>query len=105
MHLLLIVTNAGKDHNRQLSVDLTDEGDQRNAVYFRHLKIDHGHVAVVLREPVRGLESIGERLTGMAFLTEVSDEESGDGGIVIDDEKLGKIAGGRSEERRVGKEC
>src|SRR5438477_439509 len=66
MHLLLIVTDAGEDHNRQLGVDLTDEGDKRNAVYFWHLKIDNRHVAIVLREPVRGLESIGERLTGVA---------------------------------------
>jgi hypothetical protein len=44
-------------------------------------------------EPLGGFESLGEELAGMAFLFEISDQELGDGGIIIDEKELDGIAG------------
>ena len=47
----------------------------------------------MMGEPGGGLESLRERLAGMTFLPKIGDEKSGEGRIIIDDEKLGGIAG------------
>ncbi len=39
-------------------------------------------------EPGGGLKAIGEGVAGVASLAEVGDEEFGDAGVVIDDQKL-----------------
>jgi hypothetical protein len=41
-------------------------------------------------EPGSGFKTVGEGFGGMTFLTEISDEESSDAGVIVDDKKLGR---------------
>jgi len=62
MHLLFVVTNPGENNDRKRRIQLADKGDERDPVYFRHLKIDNCYFAVVLGQPGSGLEAIGVRV-------------------------------------------
>ena len=95
VHLLFVVSDAGEDNDRECRIQLAHEGDERNPVYFRHLKIDNGHFAVVLGEPGSGLEAIGQSVTGVTPLAQVGYQKLGDARVVIDDEELGIFAFGR----------
>ena len=95
VHLLLIVTDACENNDGQSRINFSHEGNERDSVDLRHLKIDNCHVAIVLGEPGGGLETFGQSLAGMPALTEISDQKLGDAGVVINDEELRKIAVGR----------
>ena len=95
MHLFLVVTNAGKNNDWEGGIHFANEGDERDSIYFWHLKIDNGYLAVVFGEPGGGLEAIGQGTTGMAALSEIGNQELGDPWVVIDDEELGIFAFGR----------
>ena len=45
-----------------------------------------------MSEPGGGLKTVDQGMAGMSTLSEVSNEELGDGGIIIDDEKVKGIA-------------
>lgn len=85
MHLVFIIADSGEHDNGQFVVHFADESDERNAIHFRHLKIDNHHFAVVMGQPIRGLKAVGEGFAGVTFLAEISDKEPGDGGIIVDD--------------------
>ena len=93
VHPLLVVTDAGEDDNRKILAHFPDEGDQRDSIHFRHVEVDHDHVALIVFEPGRSLKSLGEELAGVTFLLEVGDEKFGDGGVIIDEEEFGGVAG------------
>lgn len=92
MHFLFVITDSREDNDGNFRIDFADKGYERNSIHFWHSKIDNHHFAVIVGEPGGCLESLGQRLASVAFLPEVSNEKSGDGGIVIDDEKLEGIA-------------
>jgi len=92
MHFLFVIADSGEDNDRNFRINFADEGDEGNSIYLWHPKIDNHHFALIVGEPGGCLESLGQRLASMAFLPEVSNEKSGDGGIVIDNEKLEGIA-------------
>src|SRR6202011_5172861 len=95
VHLLFVVPDAGENNDRKRWIRLSHKGDERNSVHFRHLKIDNGYFAVVLREPGSGLEAIGQSDARMATLTQIRDQELSDARVIIDDEELGVFAFGR----------
>lgn len=92
MHLLLIITDSGENNDRNLGINFADEGNERNSIYLWHFKIDDHHVAIVVGEPGGGLEAVGERVASVPALAEISDEELGDPGIVVDNKKLRTIS-------------
>src|SRR5437588_944334 len=88
VHLLFVVPDAGENNDRKRWIRLSHKGDERDPVHFRHLKIDDGYFAVVLRKPGSGLEAIDQSVASMATLTQVRDQELSDARDVIDDEEL-----------------
>src|SRR5712671_1314451 len=68
VHLLLVVSNAGKNNDWKRRVQVSHKGDKRDSVHLRHLKIDNGHLAVVFGKPGGGLESIGQGVAGVPSL-------------------------------------
>src|SRR5260370_16218243 len=92
MHLLFVVADAGENDDRKRRIQLSHKGDERNSVHFGHLKIDNGYLAVVLREPGRRLEAIGQSVAGVTALTQIRDQELSDARVVIDDEELRIVA-------------
>ncbi len=95
MDLLFVVTNPGENNDRKRRIQLADKGDERDPVYFRHLKIDNCHFAVVLGQPGSGLEAIGQSAASVALLTQISDQKFSDTRVIIDDEELEVFALGR----------
>ena len=47
----------------------------------------------MVSKPDGSLEALGQRLAGMTFLTEVSNEEARDTGVIVDNQELARIAG------------
>ena len=95
MHFLLVITNSREDNDGNCRIKFADEGNERNSIHFWHPKIDHHNFAVIVGEPGGCLKSFGQRLAGVAFLPQISDEKSGDGWVIIDDQKLKGIAAQR----------
>src|SRR5205814_7793025 len=93
MHPLFVVADASENDNRESLAHLADERNEGNAIHFRHVEIDDGHIAAVEFEPGGSFETFGEELAGVAFLLEVSDQELGDGRVIIDEEEFDGVAG------------
>ena len=92
MHLLFVITDTCKNDDWESGIHLMHESDERNAVYFGHLKIDNRHFAVVIGKPGCRLEAIGQCLAGVLLLAQLGDEEPTDGGVIVDDKELKRIA-------------
>ena len=93
VHPFFVVSGAGEDNNRQVPADLSNEGNQRDAIDFRHVKIDHNHVTLMMLEPGGGLEALCQVLARVPFLLEIGHEEFCDGGVVIDEQEFYGSAG------------
>src|SRR5438093_13145614 len=91
MHPLFVVSNAGKNDNRHVLTHLSDESDQRDAIDFRHIEIDHHDVTLIMLEPGGSLEAFREVLAGVTFLLEIGHEKFGDCRVIIDEEEFGCI--------------
>src|SRR5438105_13091262 len=89
----LVVADASEDNDGQGLAHFADERNEREPVHFRHVEIYDGNVAPVKFEPGRGFETLGEEFTSVTLLFEISDQELGDRGIIIDEEELDSIAG------------
>src|SRR6202165_2309304 len=71
MHLLLVVTDACEHDDRQSRINFAHEGNERDSVDLRHLKIDNCHVAIVRGEPGGCLAAFRQSLAGMALVAEL----------------------------------
>src|SRR5436309_14262773 len=90
MHLRFVVPHAGENYDWHVGVNLANKPGQSYAVDLGHFEIDDDDLAIVVREPGSGFESVGERIAGMTFLPQVSDQEAGNAWVIIDDEELGR---------------
>lgn len=88
MHMVFIVAHTGEHDDGYLDVDVADKGGQGDAVDLGHLEVYDDNFAVVMGEPSGGFEAVGERFGGMSFLAEISDEESSDAWVIVDDKEL-----------------
>ena len=82
MHLFFFITNPGKNDNRQTGLNFPDVVDERDAVYLRHIQVDHDDFAIVHLEPARSVEALGQSLASVALLLQISGEETSDRRIV-----------------------
>ena len=67
VHPLFVVSDAGENNDRQALAHLTDERNQRDAIDFRHVEIDHDDVTLMMLEPGGGLETLREIIAGVPF--------------------------------------
>ena len=93
VHPVFVVSNAGKNNNRQALTHLPDESDQGNAIDFRHIEIDHDDVTSIMLEPGGCLKTLGEVFAGVAFLLEIGYEKLRDCWVIIDEQEFGGIPG------------
>ena len=91
MHPLLVVSNAGENNDRQVPIHLPDEGDQRDAIDFWHVEIDHHDITVAALKPRGRLKAFGKVFAGVAFLFEIGHEKFCDCGVIIDEEEFNGI--------------
>ena len=73
-----------------MDVDVADKGGQGDTVHLGHFQIYNDDFAVIVGQPGSGFEAVGKRFGGMTFLAKISDEESSDAGVIVDDEELGR---------------
>ena len=92
VHFFLLVTDAGKDDDRQPRSYFVDVGNERNAVDFRHVEINHHHFTIMRLEPGVRLETFGQGGAGVTFLSEVGGKELSDRQVVINDEEFYALA-------------
>src|SRR5437764_12234253 len=83
VHPLFVIADAGEHDDGEALAHFADKRDQGNTIDFGHVEVHDGHVAAVVFEPGCGFETFGEEFAGVAFLLEVSDEELGNGGIIL----------------------
>ena len=88
VHVLFVVAHAGENNDWYGGINLTDESRQCDAVDLGHFQVDDDDFTVVMSEPGGCFEAIGEGFGGMTELFEISDEELGYAGIIVDDQEL-----------------
>ena len=88
VHVVLVISHTGENDDWDGGINLTNESGQSDAIDLRHFQVDNDNLAVVMSEPSGGFEAVGEKFAGMSLLAEISGQESGDTGIVVDDQKL-----------------
>src|SRR5205807_4092103 len=92
MHSFLVISDAGKNNDREALAHFPDESDEGEAIDLGHIEIDHDNVALVMLEPGGGLKTFREVFAGVTLLFEVSDEKFRDGRVIVDEKEFNGIA-------------
>ncbi len=88
LHHFLVVAQAGEDDDREIGVMSADDGNEGEAVHFRHADIEDDCVAGIQVQPGLDLGAIGEGGAGVAFAAQIGDEEPVEEAVIVDDEEV-----------------
>ena len=90
LHHFLIVAEAGEDDDGEIGVMGADDGNEGEAIDFRHADIEDNGVAGIEIEPGLDLRAIGKGGAGVAFAAQVGHEKPVKEAIIVDDKEVHK---------------